>query len=116
MPGDLYRTRNTTRGRVGSMEMARPRADATRASRLHQITHTRVCCEVRGLTATVLRQANLRLIQPPLQPMKRERHFGNIRVTEGIGRIACGWLNRCVLCRLTNNYDQTNQPINSHYE
>ena len=27
MPGDLYRTGNTTRGRVGSMEMARPRAD-----------------------------------------------------------------------------------------
>ena len=24
MPGDLYRTGNTTRGRVGSMEMARP--------------------------------------------------------------------------------------------
>ena len=27
MPADLYRTGNTTRGRVGSMEMARPRAD-----------------------------------------------------------------------------------------
>jgi hypothetical protein len=39
--------------------------------------------------------------------MKRERHFGNIGVTEQIGRIACGWLNYCVLSRLTNNYDYT---------
>jgi hypothetical protein len=42
----------------------------------------------------------LRLTQPPLQRTKRERHFGNIRVTERIGRIACDWLNYYVLSLL----------------
>jgi len=51
----------------------------------------------------------LQLRQPPLQPMKRESHFGNVRVTERIGRIACGWLNYCVLSRLRNNCDQINR-------
>jgi len=36
-------------------------------------------------------------------PEKFRRRFGNIRVTEGIGRITCGWLDDCVLSRLTNN-------------
>ena len=33
MPGDFYRTGNTTRGRVGSMEMAPPRADKREQAR-----------------------------------------------------------------------------------
>ena len=80
---------------------------------------------------------NLRLTQPPLQLMnrtrgrrdiegkaarvaasacgrrtsfKRERHLGNIRVTEGIGRIACGWLNYCVSSRLRNK-SRPHKPI-----
>jgi hypothetical protein len=70
----------------------------------------------RKLSESSGRRYNLRLTQPPLQLMKRERHLGNIRVTDGIGRIACGWLNYCVLSRLRNNYDYTNQSITSHYE
>jgi len=42
----------------------------------------------------------MQLKQPPLQRTKRERHFSNIRVTERIGRIACGWLDCYVLSRL----------------
>jgi hypothetical protein len=36
--------------------------------------------------------------------------FGDIGVTPGIGRIACGGLNYCVLSRLTNNYESTDKP------
>ena len=59
---------------------------------------------------------NLRLTQPPLQLMERDRHFGNIRVTEQIGRIACGWLDCCVLSRLGIIAIRQNQPRTSHYE
>ena len=60
--------------------------------------------------------SGLRLRRPPLQPMERDRHFGNIRVTEQIGRIACGWLDCCVLSRLGIIAIRQNQPITSHYE
>jgi hypothetical protein len=50
--------------------------------------------------SSVLDYVELRLRQPRLQRMKRERHFGNIRVTERLGRIACGWLNYYVLSLL----------------
>jgi hypothetical protein len=42
--------------------------------------------------------------------MKRESHFGNIRVTERMGRIACGWLNYYVLSLL--RIIATHKPTN----
>ena len=36
----------------------------------------------------------------------------SVRLPNGTGRIACGWLDRCVLSRLTNNCDQTKPTDN----